>query len=194
MAHPIHCPTPAQVYSPAGALFQGMRKLLILPWPASVSPRCRRRLRWVDSSGVVHYSDKPLAPNDKPGDPAAPARPTRRARRLAGLCPCPGSGAGPAKPAGPVISIASRNRTKRSAMRGPIHRHRQRDELQVRRRPDLLLDGAPENPQPTPSTAFLYTVWSARTQCFGGPDRRAAAGAGAHRAVAIHMKPPSARH
>ncbi len=52
----------------AGArYFQGMRNLIALTLACfSLVAAAGDVYRWVDSSGVVHYSDKPQAPNDKP--------------------------------------------------------------------------------------------------------------------------------
>jgi len=196
MASPIHCPTPAQVYSPAGArYFQGMRKLLILPLAClSLAAAAGDVYRWVDSSGVVHYSDKPLAPNDKPATlphlqtyapGAAPS----------GFAPAAASGPAAAKPAGPVISIASPQpdetiRDAEGKFTVTVNADLQSGEGLI-----FFLDGAPENPQPTPSTAFLYTgvergEHSVSAALIGGGGEELAR----TEAVAIHMKPPSARH
>jgi hypothetical protein len=171
-----------------------MRKLLILPLAClSLAAAAGDVYRWVDSNGVVHYSDKPLAPNDKPAalphlQTYAPgAAPT-------GFAPAPG-GAAAAKPAGPAITIASPapDETIRDAegkFTVTVNAELQSGEGLI-----FFLDGSPENPQPTPSTAFLYTGVERGEHSVSA----ALIGAGGEElarteAVAIHVKPPSARH
>ena len=149
--------------------------------------------RWVDSNGVVHYSDKPQAPNDKPvvlphlqtyAPGAAPA----------GLAPA-SAGGGPAKPAAPAIAITSPEPEE------TIRDAEGKFTVTVSAAPEpgegliFYLDGTAQNEQPTPSTAFLYTGVERGQHSVAAALMGANGQEVAHSdTVTIFMKPPSVNH
>ena len=169
-----------------------MRNLLILPLACfSLVAAAGDVYRWVDSSGVVHYTDKPQTPTDKPAalphlqtyTPSAPP---------AGFAPAQG-GAGAQAPAA-LISIASPapDETIRDA-EGNLSVTVDAD-LQPGQGLIFYLDGSAANEQPTPSTAFLYTgvergEHTVSAALVGGNGEELARS----EPVTIHMKPPAAR-
>lgn len=187
------------VYSAVAArYFQAMRILIavLLAWSGAgfaLAAAADEVYRWVDSDGVVHYSDKPLAPTDKPV--ALPHlqtyKPGASPGGAAGAADQPGAGApGPSE-----ISISS------PAQDETIRDAEGKFTVTVAANPQpgqgliYYLDGSAQNHQPTPSTAFLYSGVDR------GEHRVAAAlvnGNGEEIArtaeVTINMKPPAARH
>ena len=179
----------------AGArYFQGMRNLIALTLACfSLIAAAGDVYRWVDSSGVVHYSDKPLAPNDKPAvlphlQTYAPgASPPASAPVI--------STSGTASAAASAITIASpeQDETIRDAegkFTVTVNANPQPGEGLI-----FYLDGTAQNQQPTPSSAFLYSGVER------GDHSVSAALVGSNgqelvrtEAVTIHMKPPSVRH
>ena len=169
-----------------------MRNLLILPLAClSLAAAAGDVYRWVDSSGVVHYADKPQTPTDKPAalphlQTYAPSTPP------AGFAPA--RGGAPAQAPAVLISIASPapDETIRDA-EGNLSITVNAD-LQPGQGLIFYLDGSAANPQPTPSTAFLYTgvergEHTVSAALVGGNGEELAR----TEAVTIHMKPPSAR-
>jgi len=178
----------------AGArYFQGMRNLIALSLAClSLAAVAGDVYRWVDSSGVVHYSDKPQAPSDKPAvlphlQTYAPgAAPT-------GFTPDTGA-AGPAKAIAAAITIASpeQDETIRDAegkFTVTVNASPQPGEGLI-----FYLDGTAQNEQPTPSSAFLYSGvergdHSVSAALVGSNGQELAR----TEAVTIHMKPPAVR-
>ncbi len=187
------------VYSAAAArYFQAMRILIAALLACSgagfgLAAAADEVYRWVDSSGVVHYSDKPQAPTDKPV--ALPHlqtyKPGAAPAGAAGATDQPGAG----RPAASEISISS------PAQDETIRDAEGKFTVTVSANPQAgqgliyYLDGAAQNRQPTPSTAFLYSgvergehrVAAALVDGNGDEVARSAE-------VTINMKPPSARH
>ncbi len=178
----------------AGArYFQGMRNLIALTFAClSFAAAAGDVYRWVDSSGVVHYSDKPQAPNDKPAvlphlQTYAPgAAPSAFAQDAAA------AGTGPAA-AAIAITSPEPDETIRDAegkFTVTVSANPQHGEGLV-----FYLDGTAQNAQPTPSTAFLYSAvergdHSVSAALVAGNGKELAR----TEAVTIHMKPPSLRH
>ena len=152
--------------------------------------------RWTDDKGVVHYSDKPQAPNDKPVE--LPHLQTyNHDATPPGFTPAPAS-AGPARAdagsGGGEFAILSpaQDETIRDAegkftvtLSGT---------LQPGQGVIYYLDGTAENAQPMQSTAFLF----ARVD--RGEHTVAAALVGADGAelartppVTVHLKPPTVK-
>jgi len=153
--------------------------------------------RWTDDKGVVHYSDKPQTPADKPAElphlqtynhsssppPSAPLADTpakpAKAEAAAG-------GAFAITSPAPDETIRDAEGKFTVAVSGT---------LQPGEGVIYYLDGSAENQEPTPSTAFLY----ARVERGEHSVSAALIGADGHElertpAVAIHVKPPIAKH
>jgi hypothetical protein len=153
--------------------------------------------RWTDEKGVVHYSDKPQAPSDKPvelphlqtynhgsnpqGLPAPPETPQPAAPKAA-------SGDGTFSIASPAPDETIRDAEGKFTVSVS-------GTLQPGEGVIYYLDGAAENKDPTPSTAFLYarvergehTVSAALIGADGRELERTPA-------VTVHVKPPTAKH
>ncbi len=104
--------------------------------------------RWTDKDGVVHYADKPLAPEAKPA--SLPPLQTYQAGS-----PPPLIDTKPAAAAKPAIAISTPgDNDKLAANDGRLT-------IEVAANPAsgqgvvYYLDGRPQNPTPTPSTALL---------------------------------------
>jgi hypothetical protein len=157
--------------------------------------------RWVDDKGVVHYSDKPLAPNDRPA--SLPQLQTyNHGGTPPGFQPAP---AAPAAGAGAAPAAASRSNAHAFAITSPAPDETIRDadgKFTVTVAADLgpgqgvvyYLDGAAENKEPTPSTAFLYArvdrgehaLSAALVDANGSEIERAGP-------VTIYVKPPAVK-
>ncbi len=171
--------------------FPGMRTLIALTLAClSGTVTAADVYRWVDSNGVVHYSDKPQAPSDKPV--SLPHLQTY----APGSAP-PGFAAAPTpgKEAAATISIASpaADETIRDA-EGKFT-VTVNAELQAGQGLVFYLDGAAQNQQPTPSTAYLFNgvergEHTVAAALVGGDGHEVARS----ETVTIHMKPPSVRH
>ncbi len=153
--------------------------------------------RWTDDKGVVHYSDKPQAPSDKPTElphlqtynhSASP--PTS-----APLGDIPATPAKAEAGGGGVFAIVSpaQDETIRDAegkFTVTVSGSLQPGEGVV-----YYLDGTAENKEPTPSTAFLYArvdrgEHSVSAALIGADGRELE-----HTpAVSVHVKPPIAKH
>jgi hypothetical protein len=177
----------------AARYFQRMRifSAVFLAW-LSFAAIAADVYRWVDSQGVVHYSDKPQAPNDKPV--ALPHLQTYAAGSGAPAFTAAETGS-PAKTAAAPISISS------PAPDETIRDAEGKFTVTVAANPGpgeglvYFLDGVAQNSQPTPSTALLFSgvergQHSISAALIGGDGEQLARSAD----VTINMKPPSVRH
>jgi len=153
--------------------------------------------RWTDDKGVVHYSDKPQAPSDKPAElphlqtyshgsnpPGLPKLPETAAPAAAPKAEAAG-GFTIASPA-PDETIRDAEGKFTVTVSGS---------LQAGEGVIYYLDGTAENKEPTPSTAFLY----ARVERGEHSVSAALIGADGREldrtpAVTVHVKPPIAKH
>ncbi|HZR36310.1 MAG TPA: DUF4124 domain-containing protein [Nevskia sp.] len=154
--------------------------------------------RWTDDKGVVHYSDKPQAPSDKPAElphlqtyshsasppPSAPLADTAPAPKAEGG----GGGGGSFSIASPAQDETIRDAEGKFTVTVS-------GSLQPGEGVIYYLDGTAENKEPTPSTAFLYArvdrgEHSVSAALIGADGRELERTA----AVTIHVKPPTARH
>ena len=149
--------------------------------------------RWVDSNGVVHYSDKPQAPNDKPA--VLPHLQTYAPGATPPGLPAAPAGASPARPAVAAIEITSPEPEE------TIRDAEGKFTVTVGASPAagqgliFYLDGTPQNEQPTPSTAFLYTGVERGQHSIAVALMGANGQELAHSdTVTIFMKPPSVNH
>jgi S-formylglutathione hydrolase FrmB len=107
--------------------------------------------RWTDKDGVVHYSDKPLAPDAKPAE--LPPLQTFKPSGAPAVQTAPGApSSAPAADGGVTITAPAAEETIRDSQ-GTVT-------VNVTASPGnggliYYLDGAAQNPSPTPSTAFL---------------------------------------
>lgn len=150
--------------------------------------------RWVDKNGVVHYADKPQAPDAKPA--ALPPLQTFKAGSTPALDPVGGDAASNANTAPADTSSLRIN----SPAAGETIRDAQGEfTVAVAAAPApgqafvYYLDGAPQNAAPTPSTALLFTGVERGTHTLSV----ARVDAGGHELgrsppVTIFMKPPTA--
>ena len=179
---------------PGARYFRRMRKLIAVTLAClSLAAAADEVYRWVDSSGVVHYSDKPQAPSDKPV--ALPHLQTYAPGSAPpGFVPAPAA-AGAAKAAATAISIAS------PAPEETIRDAEGKFTVTVNASPQagegliFYLDGTAQNQDPTPSTAFLYSGVERGQHSISA----ALVGSDSHElarteAVTIYMMPPTARH
>ncbi|MDR3416986.1 MAG: DUF4124 domain-containing protein [Nevskia sp.] len=150
--------------------------------------------RWVDGNGVVHYSDKPQAPSDKPA--ALPQLQTfKPGNPPSGFAtPPPAAAKNGATAAADAIAIVSP--APDETIRDADGKFTVSVNVNLREGEGLVyyLDGNAVNAQPTPSTAFLYSGVDrgehSVTVAMVGADGHEVARAAT---VTIHMKPPMAQ-
>lgn len=173
-----------------------MRAVLLIVLLLAAAPAGAEIYRWVDEKGVVHYSDRPLNPAAKPVQlpelgtySAAQPPPANPAESVPELPQ-------PAAAAGPKLTITSPQPEE------TIHGAERSFTILVSVNPPLAngqgliyyLDGAPQNKQPTPSTAWLmsavergtHAVSAAVVDADGKELSRAAP-------VTVHVHPPIVR-
>ena len=151
--------------------------------------------RWTDSNGVVHYSDKPQAPTDKPV-----ALPNLQTYTHGGTppgfapVPQPAPRAAAAADSGTSVSIVSPAADE--TIRDAEGKFTVSVNAQVGSGQGLVyyLDGGAVNTEPTPSTAWLYTGVERGDHSLavamvdtGGHEL------GRSAPVTIHMMPPKLR-
>jgi hypothetical protein len=149
--------------------------------------------RWVDDKGVVHYSDKPQAPSDKPA--ALPHLQTyQHGTNPPGFTPVP-TPAPAAKATAEAFAITSPQNDE--TIRGDEGQFTVTvsGTLQAGEGVIYYLDGTAANEQPTPSTAFLIArvergEHSISAALIGGDGKELARAP----AVTVHVKPPIAKH
>jgi hypothetical protein len=147
--------------------------------------------RWTDANGVVHYSDKPQSPADKPI-----SLPSLQ-RYAPGATPTfsAGAPAPAAKPAAEAIAISSP--AAEETIRDAQGRFTVSVAVTLGEGQGLIyyLDGSAQNQEPTPSTAMLYNGVErgqhSVSAALVGPNGEELARAPA---VTIFMMPPSAKH
>ncbi|MBL6751603.1 MAG: DUF4124 domain-containing protein [Nevskia sp.] len=147
--------------------------------------------RWVDKDGVVHYSDKPPAPDAKPAE--LPQLQTFKSGTLPQLpdgAPATAAPAQPAAPATVTIVAPAQQETIRDA-----ERHVSVSvNAPVTGGNGLVyyLDGAAQNDSPTQSTAFLLSGVERGEHTIAvalvGPDGHEIARSAS---TTIYMKPPT---
>lgn len=180
-----------------------MRILLVLTLACLSSAVLADVYRWTDDKGVVHYSDKPQAPTDKPAE--LPHLQTyNHTATPPGFtpAPAPGAAAAPAKSGGKATLAGADLDSFTVTSPAPDETIRDPEgKFTVTVSGELLpgqgviyyLDGTAENPEPTPSTAFLYarvdrgehTVSAALIDANGAELARTPP-------VTVHLKQPSA--
>ncbi|MDI3260650.1 MAG: DUF4124 domain-containing protein [Sinobacteraceae bacterium] len=143
--------------------------------------------RWVDKDGVVHYSDKPPTPDAQPAQLPplqtykAGAPPEFSATAEASATPAPA----------PTVKITAP--PQEATIRDAEGRLDVAVAAQLEAGEGIVyyLDGTPVNPQPTPSTTFVYTgIERGEHQVAAalvGADGRVLARSAP---VTIYMKPP----
>jgi len=181
----------------AARYFQRMRTLILLTLAclgfAAAAAAPTDVYRWVDANGVVHYSDKPQNPGDKPV--SLPHLQTYAPGAAPAGFVSPADDSGPAKPVKLSVSISS------PAPDETIRDAEGKFTVTVAATPGpgegliYYLDGTAQNQQPTPSTALLYSgvergQHTVSAALVGGNGTELARSA----AVTINMMPPSVRH
>lgn len=171
-----------------------MRTLLVLTLACLSSAVLADVYRWTDDKGVVHYSDKPQTPTDKPAE--LPHLQTySHSATPPGFSPAPADpGARPARAAA-AADFAITSPAQDETIRDPEGKFTVTvsADLQSGQGVIYYLDGTAENAQPTPSTAFLYarvdrgehTVSAALIGADGAELARTPP-------VTVHLKQPSA--
>jgi hypothetical protein len=145
---------------PGARYFRRMRKLIAVSLAClglSTAAVATEIYRWVDNKGVVHYSDKPLAPSDKPAE--LPHLQTyAHGANPGGLPPARSENAAPPpKRQGGALAIVA------PAPDETIRDAEGKFTVTVAANPKegegliYYLDGTAENAEPTPSTAYLYS-------------------------------------
>jgi hypothetical protein len=151
--------------------------------------------RWVDNKGVVHYSDKPLAPSDKPAELPHLQTYSHAATPPGFTPPPPVSSAAPAAVAnhgGLSITAPAQDET----IRDPEGKFTVTVSTSLKNGQGLIyyLDSTAENQESTLSTAFLYarvdrgehTVAVALVDADGHELERTAP-------VTVHIMPPTVK-
>lgn len=172
-----------------------MRILIALTLACLSSAAVADVYRWTDDKGVVHYSDKPQAPNDKPAE--LPHLQTyNHAANPPGFAPAPSAPA-QAKPAAGGGDFTITSPAQDETIRDPEGKFTVTvsANLQPGQGVVYYLDGTAENTDPTPSTAFLYarvdrgehTVTAALIGADGAELARTPA-------VTVHLKQPTVKH
>jgi hypothetical protein len=169
-----------------------MRALLILLSVCFVLPAMADVYRWTDKDGVIHYTDKPPEPGAKPVD--LPQLQTFKPDAL------PSLHAGPdAPPAAKTVKVSISISTP--AAEETIRDGEGKVPVSVTAVPEsgqgiiYTLDGAAQNKQPTPSSAYLLTGVERGEHSIGASLVDASGKTLATAApVTIYMMPPTVKH